>query len=186
MEATDAIARFLEGLDPQGEVAARAVPFTLEVDSMAGDRVADVALLLGLIAAFWGIGRLLRSAGMAGLRPFVFASALTGVLLLFFTNTAFWMVAGVSVDADKITLQKHLGDDEVLAWAELRGVELDSGKLFPAFSDDASLVLRGAGDQRLALPRFVPGIADAAREVQRRLPKPPAQAPDATRDGGTP
>lgn len=182
----DAITRFLEGLDAGSGAAARALPFTLEIDSMAGNRVADVALLLGLIAAFWGIGRFLKSAGMPGLRPYVFASALTGVLLLFFTNSAFWMVAGVSVDADKITLKKYLGSDEVLAWAELRDVELDSGKLYPAFSDDASLVLHGTGDQRLALPRFVPGIADAAREVARHLPKTPAQAPGVAPEGGAP
>jgi len=165
----DALAEFVKGLDDVAS-APRALPFTLEVDATAGTRVADVALLLGLIALFWGVGRLLKSAGMPRLRPFVVASGLTGILLLFLSNSAFWMVAGLSVDADKVTLESHLGDGDTFLWKDLRAVELDSGKLFPAFTDDTSLVLVGPDDQRLAIPRFIPGVGAIVPEVRRHLP----------------
>ncbi|MFO0744984.1 MAG: hypothetical protein U1F43_04810 [Myxococcota bacterium] len=174
------LAAFLEGLPqpatPPGSPPG--LPLDLEVVPAAGNRVADVALLLGLIAAFWLIGRLLREAGLPRLRPSVFAAGLTGILMLFFTNTAFWMVGGVKADAERVTLVKYLGDDEVMRWSDLVGIELDSGKLYPAFSDDASLVLVGRGDQRLKLPRFVPGIAAIVPEVARHLPA--ATVPPAT------
>lgn len=173
----DAIAEFLSGLPANSEHLAYVYPLTLDVDAMAGHRVADVALLLGLIAAFWGLGRLLRSAGLPRLRPFVMASGLTGILLLFFTNTAFWMVAGVRLEPDKVVLKKHLGEDEVFMWADLKRVELASGKLYPAFTDDTSLVLIGSDDKRLAIPRFVPGIAAIAPEVRKHLPATPPPPP---------
>jgi hypothetical protein len=162
----DPIGEFMRGLDAVGE--RRPLPFELEVDAMAGHRVADVALLLGLILAFWGLGRLLR-AGLPAMRPFVFASGMTGILLLFFTNTAFYMVAGVAVDDEKVTLRTHLGGDEVMKWSELTTVELDGGSLYPAFTDDASLVLVGKDDARIELPRFVPGVGAVAAEVAHRM-----------------
>lgn len=176
-----ALSAFLEGL-PAPPSTPAALPLDLEVVPASGTRVADVALLLGLIAAFWAIGRLLRAAGLPRLRPFVFASGLTGILMLFFTNTSFWMVAGVKLDAERVTLTKHLGSDESMRWADLRSVELQDGKLYPAFSDDASLVLVAADGTRLALPRFVPGIERAVPEVARHLASPttPAPAPGPT------
>ncbi|MCC6623661.1 MAG: hypothetical protein IT385_20555 [Deltaproteobacteria bacterium] len=173
----DPVAEFLSGLPANSENLSYAYPLKLEVDAMAGHRVADVALLLGLIAAFWGLGRFLKSAGLPNLRPFVLASALTGVLLLFFTNSAFWMVAGVTLEPDKVSVQKHLGADEVFAWSDLKRVELDSGDLYPAFTDDTSLVLVGPDDKRLAIPRFVPGIAAIAPEVRKHLPPAPPATP---------
>jgi hypothetical protein len=175
----DAVAEFLSGL-PSAEATSVVLPLRLEVDAMAGNRVADVALLLGLIGVFWALGHLFRSAGMPRLRPFVFASGLTGILLLFFTNTAFWMVKGLEVDDTKITLTTHLGSDQTLAWADLEAVEFDSGKLFPAFSDDASLVLIGPDDHALHVPRFIPGVERAIRAASSHLQAhPSAPRPDA-------
>ena len=163
-----AIDEMLRGL-PAPPLAPEALPFTLEVDALAGTRVADVFLLLGLIAVFWGLGRFLKSAGMERLRPFVFASGLTGILLLFFTNSSFWLVKGVVVEQDRVVVSTHLGNDDAMTWSEVRGVEARSGKLFPAFTDDASLVLLGPDDRELVMPRFVPGIERAVAVVRERL-----------------
>ncbi len=161
-----AVAEFLSGLSDS--VDTLRLPIELAVDPMAGSRVADVALLLGLIAIFWGLGRFLMSAGMPKLRPFVFASGLTGILLLFFTNSAFWMVKGLKVDNTGVTLTQHLGEDPQLTWSEITGLRFDNGRLFPAFSDDASLILV-AGDRELAIPRFIPGSGAAVRRIDALL-----------------
>jgi hypothetical protein len=171
-----AVAEFISGLPESVELT---WPIELEVEPMASTRVADVALLLGLIALFWALGKLLASSGMKGLRPFVFASGLTGILLLFFTNSAFWMVKGLKVDESGVTLTQHLGEDPKLAWGEITALRFEGGRLFPAFTDDASLVLV-ANDRELAIPRFIPGSGEAARRIEAYLrdkSQPPAGSP---------
>jgi len=161
-----AVAEFVSGLSES--IDPTKWPIELEVDPTGSNRIADVALLLGLIAIFWAIGRFLVSAGLKNLRPYVFASGLTGILLLFFTNSAFWMVKGLRVDDTGVTLTRHLGDDPKMTWSEISALRFDSGSLFPAFSDDASLVLL-ASDRELSIPRFIPGSSAAAQRIDALL-----------------
>jgi hypothetical protein len=159
----------LDGLVP-------ALPLSLPVEALSGPRVADVALLLGLIAAFWGVGALLRRAGLAGLRPAVFAAGLTGALLLFGTNTDFYEVASLELTETSLTVRRHVGADATVALAEVRTLTVDSGRLFPLFSDDRVLVLTTTAGPSVAIPRFLPRVEEAVRALASRLP-PTATAP---------
>jgi len=141
------------------------LPLSLEVHAMAGSRGADVVLLLVIIAAFYGVGRLMKSDSV---KPSAVCAGLTAVFMLFFANSDFWSIAGVNVDDTGVTVTHWIGGDDDLPWDDLVFASIDSGKLFPAFTDDHALVLVGR-DHKVTLPRFVPGIASAMPIIAQHL-----------------
>jgi hypothetical protein len=150
------------------------MPLTLPVEAWAGERVADIVLLLALIAAFWGLGVLLRRAGASSLRPIVLAAGLTGLLLLFGTNTSFYEVAAVELSEDMLVIKRHVGADDAVSLDEIKSFSLESGRIYPWFSDDRMLIITTSEGSTVALPRFVPHIEEAARHLADRLSPPPA------------
>ncbi|GMV43928.1 MAG: hypothetical protein AMXMBFR64_56440 [Myxococcales bacterium] len=150
-----------------GGAAPAAGDLVVEAEALSLERLADVALGLAVIGAVWGVGRLLRS-GAPGLRPVVFASAVTGLLMLTVVNPLFWELAGVTVD-QRVTVRRFMLADRSVDLCDLAAARIEPGELFPAVSDDTTLVLVGRSGERVELPRFAPRSAEVAATIVARL-----------------
>lgn len=154
--------------DFAGAAAPVAGDLIVEAEAFNADRLGDVALGLAVIGAAWGLGAMLR-LGAPRLRPVVFASAVTGLLMLTVVNSLFWELAGVTIDDRGVTVRRWVLPDRAIALCDIARVTVEPGEPFPLFSDDTTLVLESRSGARVELPRFAPRAAEAAATILARL-----------------
>lgn len=174
--AIDAVSRFVGdcGAPAAAGVCGEplpSVPFEAAVEPLAAARVADVGIGLALVLATWGVGHVLRAASRPSgtLRPVVFASVVTGLLMLTVVNPLLWEYAGVAVTADHVTVRRYAAADQAVGLCDIERVSLETGAPFPVVSDDTTLVLWGRSGERVELPRFAPGSRQAAALILAQL-----------------
>lgn len=146
------------------------LPFTAEMQAMAGTRVLDVLLVLVVSGLLFGVGMLIRRSPRDHSTPATVVSVGVGLIWLFFVNPLFYQFQSVTVDELGVTVASWTGQEKHLDWSELSAVRVDEGEPFPVFSDDTTLVLVGAEGQELAVPRFVEGSDQVAALAVSHIP----------------
>ena len=117
-----------------------------------------MGIALGFILALHLLGLGLKRSGARSLRPAVFTSTLVAIPMLFWVNMDFYDLHRVSADATGLTIERYMGPDDRIAWAEVRALEVLDGAPFPVMTDDRSLRVVGAQGASCVLPRYVPEV----------------------------
>jgi hypothetical protein len=148
------------------------LPLTIHPDFAAGARIADVAILLGIIGLLFAVGRLLQTA-VPQVRPVVFAASVMGVLMFTVINPLFWQLASVTVDETGVVVARYTVGDLRLDWADLTEVGVDEGAPLPYVQDDRALRLVDAQGGYVDIPRYLPRAAELAAAVVAAVESPP-------------
>jgi len=144
---------------------APALPYSTQVASLSSDRFLDVAIIVAVCAALYGLGYLIRESALPSFNPAVFASVGLGVLMFTVVNPVFWKLQGVTVDDEGLVCEYWSGADRRIAWTDVAEVRVDEGGIFPVFTDDRALVLTDANGDEYPIPGMLPGAAEVAAVV---------------------
>ncbi len=153
---------------PGGLPAPPELPLTVEQDFTSLARLADVGILLVVLAALLGAGFLLRGA-LPRLRPAVLAAGAVAILMWTAVNPLFWQLASVTVDAGGLTVHRYTVSHLRIEWDAVREVRVTPGEPLPLAQDDRSLRLLDAGGEHVDVPRFLPRSAEVAAAVLAAL-----------------
>jgi len=163
--ATNALEAFVGGALPPPPT----LPFSAPVEAAAVSRMLDSGLVLGLMAAILGIGRLALGT-WKDTRPMLATAVILGILMWTVVNPAFWEVEKVTADQTGVTVVHYQGEDPHIAWADIKDIRLAEGMAFPVFTDDRTLVLVNANGGSVAVPRFATGAEEIAALISARRP----------------
>lgn len=148
--------------------AVPALPYSTQVATLSPDRFLDVALVLVVCAALYGLGYVIRESALPSFSPTVFASVCLGVLMFTAVNPVFWKLQGVTVDDEGLVCEYWSGADRRIAWSDVAEVRVDEGGIFPVFTDDRALVLTDANGDEYPIPGMLPGAAEVAAVVDAK------------------
>ncbi len=149
------------------------LPLEASQDFATGERLLDTGILLLVILCAFGVGVALRNGPLPKLPPVVFAACFIALLMLTLLNDSFWQLDSVTIDAKGVSIERHAGSDQSIAWAAITDVAVAGGSAFPMVQDDRSLRLVDADGETYDIPRFLPGAPEAAAAVLAGLERRP-------------